>query len=66
MRPIPSVALIPLAVLLFGVRIEATLMLAIWPVLLNTIEGVRSVDLVQSETARSYRIGPPALDNKRV
>jgi ABC-type nitrate/sulfonate/bicarbonate transport system permease component len=28
----------------------------VWPVLLNTVEGVRAVDPVMAETARSYRI----------
>src|SRR5205814_6360405 len=29
---------------------------AVWPVLLNTIEGVRAVDEVLSDTCRCYRI----------
>jgi ABC-type nitrate/sulfonate/bicarbonate transport system permease component len=29
---------------------------AVWPVLLNTIEGVRSTDSVMTETARSYAL----------
>ena len=29
---------------------------AIWPVLLNTIEGVRSTDSVMTETARSFAV----------
>jgi len=29
---------------------------SIWPILLNTIEGVRSVDLVLDETCRTYQI----------
>ncbi|OSP23603.1 nitrate ABC transporter permease, partial [Streptomyces sp. 13-12-16] len=28
----------------------------VWPVLLNTVEGVRAVDAVMSETARSYGV----------
>jgi len=32
---------------------------AIWPVLLNTVEGVRAVDSVQRETARSYQLSTP-------
>ena len=30
----------------------------IWPILLNTIEGVRSVDEVQRDTAACYRLRP--------
>lgn len=58
LRPIPSVALIPLAVLLFGVKIESSLMLIIyacfWPVLIQVLYGVADVDNVAMQTARSY------------
>lgn len=58
LRPIPSVALIPLAVLLFGTRIQASLLLivyaAIWQVLLQVIYGAKDVDPVADSTARSY------------
>jgi ABC-type nitrate/sulfonate/bicarbonate transport system permease component len=30
---------------------------AVWPVLLNTIEGVRAIDPVMRETAQSYKFG---------
>lgn len=59
LRPIPSVALIPLAVLLYGTRPEATLILVVyasfWQVLLQVLYGVQDVDPVARETARSYR-----------
>lgn len=58
LRPIPSVALIPLAVLLFGVKIESSLMLIIyasfWQVLIQTLYGVADVDNVAMNTAKSY------------
>lgn len=61
LRPIPSVALIPLAVLLFGVRIESSLLLIIyasfWQVLLQVLYGVADVDPVAEDTARSYGLG---------
>jgi ABC-type nitrate/sulfonate/bicarbonate transport system permease component len=61
LRPIPSVALIPLAVLLFGVRIESTLMLVVyasfWQVLIQVLYGVGDVDPVADNTARSYGLG---------
>ncbi len=61
LRPIPSVALIPLAVLLFGSRIESTLVLVVyasfWPVLIQVLYGVQDVDPVARETARSYGLG---------
>lgn len=64
MRPVPSVALIPLAVLLFGVKIESSLMLIVyasfWQVLIQVLYGVADVDNVAMNTARSYGLGPLA------
>jgi ABC-type nitrate/sulfonate/bicarbonate transport system permease component len=61
LRPIPSVALIPLAVLLYGSGIRATLMLVIyasfWQMLVQVLHGVVDVDPVARDTARSYRLG---------
>jgi ABC-type nitrate/sulfonate/bicarbonate transport system permease component len=62
LRPIPSVALIPLAVLLYGTEIGSTLLLvcyaAFWQVLVQVLYGVADVDPVAYETARSYRFSP--------
>ncbi|MDQ1422379.1 MAG: hypothetical protein QOJ52_4341, partial [Acidimicrobiaceae bacterium] len=30
---------------------------SIWPVLLNSVDGARSVDPIKADTARAYRIG---------
>ncbi len=61
LRPIPSVALIPLAVLLFGVELRSTLMLVVyacfWQVLIQVLYGVADVDPVADSTARSYGLG---------
>lgn len=58
LRPIPSVALIPLAVLLFGVKIESSLLLIVyacfWQVLIQVLYGVADVDNVAMQTAKSY------------
>lgn len=58
LRPIPSVALIPLAVLLFGIKLESTLMLVVyasfWQVLIQALYGVADVDTVAMNTAKSY------------
>jgi ABC-type nitrate/sulfonate/bicarbonate transport system permease component len=63
LRPVPSVALIPLAVLVFGAGLESKWFLAAfaatWPILLQTLYGVRDVDPVALETARSFGIGTP-------
>ncbi len=62
LRPIPSVALIPLAVLLFGTDMRSTLLLvvyaAFWQVLVQVLYGVRDVDPVADQTARMYRFRP--------
>jgi ABC-type nitrate/sulfonate/bicarbonate transport system permease component len=58
LRPIPSVALIPLAVLLYGTELRSVLLLVVyasfWQVLIQVLYGVQDVDPVAEETARSY------------
>ncbi|HEY0485334.1 MAG TPA: ABC transporter permease [Mycobacteriales bacterium] len=58
LRPIPSVALIPLAALLFATDIRSTLLLvvyaAFWQVYVQVLYGVVDVDPVAEDTARSY------------
>ncbi|MFC4507256.1 MULTISPECIES: ABC transporter permease [Streptomyces] len=62
LRPIPSVALIPLAVLLYGTELRSVLLLvvyaAFWQVLIQVLYGIQDVDPVAEETARSYGLGP--------
>lgn len=59
LRPIPSVALIPLAVLMFGTTMQSTLLLVVyagfWQVLIQVLYGVQDVDPVADDTARSYQ-----------
>jgi ABC-type nitrate/sulfonate/bicarbonate transport system permease component len=61
LRPIPSVALIPLAVLMYGTELQSTLLLVVyasfWQVLIQVLYGVQDVDPVADETARSYGLG---------
>lgn len=58
LRPIPSVGLIPVAVVIFGVRPSATVFVVAWAcfwiVLVHVISGVADVDPVGDATARSY------------
>lgn len=58
LRPIPSVALIPLVVLLLGTQRPSTLVLVIyaafWQVLVQVLYGVADVDPIARDTARSY------------
>jgi ABC-type nitrate/sulfonate/bicarbonate transport system permease component len=59
LRPIPSVALIPLAILIFATGIRSALLLIVyasfWQVLVQVLYGVADVDPVATDTARSYR-----------
>jgi ABC-type nitrate/sulfonate/bicarbonate transport system permease component len=56
MRPVPSVALIPVAILIFGIGLKMQLMLivfaCVWPVLFNVRYAVSSVDPLLLDTAR--------------
>jgi ABC-type nitrate/sulfonate/bicarbonate transport system permease component len=58
LRPIPSVALIPLAVLVYGTGLESKVFLAtfaaFWPLLIQVLYGVQDVDPVATDTARAY------------
>jgi ABC-type nitrate/sulfonate/bicarbonate transport system permease component len=61
-RAVPPPVLVPILMLVFGpgdaTRVLVILAGAVWPVLLNTIEGVRSTDSIMTETARSYALTP--------
>jgi ABC-type nitrate/sulfonate/bicarbonate transport system permease component len=58
-RSIPAAALIPAAVLIFGVadssKVAIIAWVSIWPILLNTMDGVRGVDPALNDLARAYR-----------
>ncbi|MBA2643682.1 MAG: ABC transporter permease [Actinobacteria bacterium] len=55
LRPIPAVALIPLAFLFFGTGVEMRRYIvayaAVWPILVNTLYGVRGSDRILHEVA---------------
>jgi ABC-type nitrate/sulfonate/bicarbonate transport system permease component len=59
LRPIPSVALIPAVILIFGTRYMSGVVLityaAFWQVLLQMLYGLNDVDSVARDTARSFR-----------
>lgn len=61
LRPIPSAALIPLLFLTLGTTLRSEVFLAtfgaFWPLLVQTIYGVRDVDPVALDTARSFGVG---------
>lgn len=58
LRPIPPVAVLPLAVLILGTGTQMTVYLvafsAFWPVLFQVIYGAQDVDPVARDTARSF------------
>jgi ABC-type nitrate/sulfonate/bicarbonate transport system permease component len=58
LRPIPSVALIPLAILIYGTGLKSKVFLAafasFWQLLVATLYGVQDVDPVATDTARSF------------
>lgn len=64
LRPIPSVALIPLAVLMFGLQREAALVIVVWAtfwqIFIQVLYGVADVDTVARDTARSFGLGTVA------
>lgn len=61
-RAIPPPVMIPILMLFLGIgttmRIFVIATGALWPILLNTVEGVRGLDPVLRDTARAYRLGP--------
>lgn len=62
LRPVPGVALIPVATLMFGPGLTSDAALVafgcVWVVIIQTLAGVRAVDQVALQTARSFRLSP--------
>ncbi len=60
LRAIPPPVAVPILLLLIGVNNTMKVLVivsgCIWPVLLNTVEGVRAVDDVLSDTCQVYRV----------
>jgi NitT/TauT family transport system permease protein len=65
LRPIPPIAYIPLAILWFGLGNPPSVFLiaigAFFPVLMNTIAGVRQVDGIYLRAARNLGVGSWAM-----
>ncbi|GHH67757.1 nitrate ABC transporter permease [Streptosporangium violaceochromogenes] len=65
LRPIPSVALIPPALVLFSDKVDMKITLIVyaasWPVLINTMYGLKEVDPLAKETLRAFGFGPAAV-----
>jgi len=64
-RTIPHLALVPLMILWFGIGEEPRLILvamgSLFPVYINTVGGIRNVDLKLIELGKSYGLGRAAL-----
>ena len=62
MRAIPPAALLPVAITLFGIgtemKVSIIALVCVWPVLINTAAGARSIDGVLLDTASVFRVGP--------
>jgi ABC-type nitrate/sulfonate/bicarbonate transport system permease component len=60
-RPIPSIALLPLFILLFGIGLSLEMYIvalgAFWPLFFQTMYGVQDVDPVARDTASAYGLG---------
>lgn len=60
LRPIPSVAIIPLAILMFGLDRDASLVIVVfatfWQIFIQVLYGVADVDPVARDTQRSFGI----------
>jgi ABC-type nitrate/sulfonate/bicarbonate transport system permease component len=58
LRPIPPPVVIPVALLFFGLEDEMKIFVIFfscaWPILLNTLEGVRSIERLLLYTARTF------------
>ena len=62
-RAVPPPATVPLLVAVAGIddlmKVLVIVFGCLWPILLNTVEGVRAVDPVLADTCRSYGIRGP-------
>ncbi|REE97722.1 ABC transporter permease [Thermomonospora umbrina] len=65
LRPVPPVALIPLALLAFGstgrMGVAVVTFASCWPVLINTVRGLRGTDPVAVDTLRTFGFGRRAV-----
>jgi NitT/TauT family transport system permease protein len=65
LRPIPTVVLIPLVLLVVQDNTKTELVVivlaAVWPILINTMYGLTEVDLVAKQTLRTFGFGPVSV-----
>jgi ABC-type nitrate/sulfonate/bicarbonate transport system permease component len=65
LRPVPPVALVPAIVLIYGstqpTQIVLIVITCFWPLLIQTMYGVRDVDRVARDMARAYQLGQATI-----
>lgn len=70
LRPIPSAAAIPVAILFLGIadgmKVAVVVFGCVWPILLNTIHGVQSIDAILVDTGRTLGLERGAFLRKIV
>lgn len=70
LRPFPAVVLIPLVLLIVQddgrTQLVIIVYASVWPVLINTVYGVRNVDPLAKETLRSFGFGPVSIARRVV
>src|SRR5439155_7953271 len=58
LRPMPSVAIIPVAILMLGIGdsmiVAVTVYATVWPILINCIDGVRHIESILIDTGRTF------------
>jgi NitT/TauT family transport system permease protein len=61
-RPVPSIATLPLVLLIVQdntkTEVAVITLAAVWPILINTVYGLREVDPVARQTLQSFGFGP--------
>ena len=61
LRPMPSVAIIPVAILMLGIGdamiVAVTVYASVWSILINTIDGVRHIENTLVDTGRTFGLG---------
>jgi sulfonate transport system permease protein len=62
LRAVPAVAILPVAIIAIGLgddmRVAVIAFGALWPVLVNTIAGIRSTDPVVKDVSSAFRLTP--------
>jgi ABC-type nitrate/sulfonate/bicarbonate transport system permease component len=62
LRPMPSAAVIPVAILLFGIgnemKVAVIIFGSVWPTIISTVDGIRGVDPLIVDTGRLLQLTP--------